>query len=78
MIPIAYMFIECKLGSEDSILEKIKTIPEITYAYKLDKSYDIVVKIESESIEKFTAAIAAIRKAPDILNTDTMIGFKSP
>jgi DNA-binding Lrp family transcriptional regulator len=78
MIPIAFMFIECKQSSEDSILEKIRTIPEISYAYRLDKSYDIVVKIESESVEKFTSAIAAIRKVADILNTDTMIGFKSP
>lgn len=78
MIPIAFMFIECGEGSEDSVLEKVRAIPEISYAYKLDKSYDIVVKIESGSVEKFTAAIAAIRRVGGIHNTDTMIGFKSP
>jgi nitrate reductase NapAB chaperone NapD len=70
------MFIQCKEGSEDQILEKIKFIPGVTYSYKVDKSYDIVVKIESETVDKFTDAIALIRKSPGILNTDTMIGFK--
>lgn len=76
MIPIGFMFIQCKEGSEDSLLEKIRPISGVTYAYKVDKSYDIVVKVESDSDDQFTSAIAAIRKAGDILNTDTMIGFK--
>jgi DNA-binding Lrp family transcriptional regulator len=77
MIPIGFMFIECRYGSSDAILQQIKGIPEVVYAFKLDKSYDIVVKIESDSYEKFTSAISRIRAAGDILNTDTMIGFKS-
>ena len=76
MIPIGFMFIQCKEGSEDSLLEKIRPISGVIYAYKVDKSYDIVVKVESDSDEQFTSAIAAIRKSGDILNTDTMIGFK--
>ncbi len=70
------MFLQCRDGSEDSILEKIRNIPGVVYAYKVDKSYDIVVKIESASDLKFTSAIGKIRAAGDILNTDTMIGFK--
>ena len=76
MIPVGFMFINCNAGSQDGILEKVKSIPEVKYAYKLDKSYDLVVKIESDSDEKFTSAISQIRKAGGILNTDTIIGFK--
>ena len=76
MIPVGFMFINCKPGSQDGIVEKIKSIPETAYAYKLDKSYDIVAKIESDSDVKFTSAISKIRTFPDILNTDTMVGFK--
>lgn len=43
----------------------------------VDKSYDIVVKIESDSDEKFTSAISQIRKSGGILNTDTIIGSKN-
>jgi nitrate reductase NapAB chaperone NapD len=76
MIPIGFMFIQCREGSEDDILDKIRSIFGVAYVYKLDKSYDIVVKIESSSDENFTSAISAIRKVNGILNTDTMIGFK--
>lgn len=57
MIPIGFMFIQCREGSEDGILDKIRSIFGVVYVYKLDKSYDLVVKIESNSDEKFTSAI---------------------
>jgi nitrate reductase NapAB chaperone NapD len=71
------MFIECAESVQDQLLEKIKTVPAVSYVYKLDKKYQLVVKIESDSIERFTSAIAEIRKAGGLANTDTMIGFKS-
>ena len=76
MIPIGFMFLQCAEGAEDSILPQIKSIIGVAYAYKLEGNYDIVVKIESQSVEEFTHAIAAIRKVPSILNTDTIVGFK--
>jgi len=76
MIPVGFMFLHCTQGSQDAILGQIMTVGGVAYAYKLEGSYDIVIKIESSSIEQFTDAIAAIRKVPNILNTDTIIGFK--
>jgi hypothetical protein len=76
MIPIGFMFLHSNENAEDAILGQIKSISGVVYAYKLEGSYDVVVKIESDTIEKFTKAIAAIRKVPHILNTDTIIGFK--
>jgi hypothetical protein len=76
MIPLGFMFLHCTAGAEDTILQQIKSISGVVYAYRLDGSYDIVVKIESNSIEDFTHAIAAIRKISNILNTDTIVGFK--
>ena len=70
------MFLQCTEGAEDAILGQIKSISGVAYAYKLEGSYDLVVKIESNTVEEFTHAIAAIRKVPSILNTDTIIGFK--
>lgn len=76
MIPVGFMFIQCTKGSEDKILEVMKSIPEVTYAYKVDKAYDIVIKLESDSLERFTSAITVVRSTPGLLNTDTMIGFR--
>jgi hypothetical protein len=70
------MFIQCAKGGEDKILDTVRSIPGVAYAYKVDKAYDIVIKVESDSLERFTSAIAAIRTAPGLLNTDTMIGFR--
>jgi nitrate reductase NapAB chaperone NapD len=76
MIPLAFMFLHCREDSEETILENVRSITGVAYAYKLDNLYDVVVKIESDSVEQFTLAIAAIRKVANILNTDTMVGFK--
>lgn len=77
MIPVGFMFIECVEGTQDELLRKIRETPAVSYVYKVDKTYDLVVKIESDSIEKFTAAISIIRGLGNLLNTDTIIGFKS-
>jgi hypothetical protein len=71
------MFLECVKGSHDDLLRKIAKISGVAYAYKVDKTYDIVIKIESDSVEKFTLAISQIRKLGNLLNTDTIVGFKS-
>jgi len=76
MIPIGFMFIQCKQGLQEEIVQKAKGVQSVAYAYKLDKAYDIVVKIESNSVQEFAAAISKIRIINGILNTDTMIGFK--
>ena len=70
------MFIECSEGVEDELVQKIREIPAVSYAYRLDKTYDVVAKIESDSVEKFTSAISQIRSLGSLLNTDTIIGFK--
>ena len=76
VIPIGFMLLQCTADAEDSILPQVKSVAGVAYAYKLEGTYDIIVKIESESIEQFTHAIGAIRKVPNILNTDTIVGFK--
>lgn len=76
MIPVGFMFIECVQGSQDGLLRQVKEISGVVYAYKVDKTYDLVIKIESDSIEKFTMAIGQIRKLGGLMNTDTMIGFE--
>ncbi|MEO9294750.1 MAG: Lrp/AsnC ligand binding domain-containing protein [Nitrososphaera sp.] len=76
MIPVGFMFVECMQSLQDALLRQVRGIPGVTYAYKVDKTYDLVIKIESDSIEKFTIAIRQIRKLDGLMNTDTMIGFK--
>jgi len=76
VLPIGFMFLQCRHGSEKDIIDSVKSISGVVYAYKLESLYDVVVKIESNSVEQFTTSISAIRRVPNILNTDTMVGFK--
>jgi DNA-binding Lrp family transcriptional regulator len=76
MIPVGFMFVECMQGLQDALLRQVRGVPGVVYAYKVDKTYDLVIKIESDSIEKFTVAIRQIRNLDGLMNTDTMIGFK--
>ena len=57
-------------------MQQIREIAGVSYAHKVDKTYDLVVKVESDSIEKFTFAIRQIRQIDGLMNTDTMIGFQ--
>ena len=76
MIPVGFVLLACMPEAEKAIIESVRSIPKVTYAYKVSGVYSIVIKVESESVEEFTLAIESIRKVPNILNTDTMIGFK--
>jgi DNA-binding Lrp family transcriptional regulator len=76
VIPLGFMLIQCREGSDESILEQIRVIPGVAYAYRIGGTYDIIAKIEAASGGKFPPVIAAVRKIPNILNTDTIICLK--
>jgi len=76
VIPVGFMLLQCRERSDESILQQIRSIPGVRYAHRLYGVYDIIVKIETELPDKFPPIIAAIRKIPNILNTDTIICLK--
>ncbi len=71
---IAYVMINCENGSESEVMERLGTIEgikEIEYTYG---SYDIVVKIESSSVEALREIISLkIRRLDKIRATTTLM-----
>ncbi|MGC9012310.1 Lrp/AsnC ligand binding domain-containing protein [Thermogladius sp. KZ2Tp1] len=70
----AIVLIQTEIGAESRVLDELYKIPEVTEAYIVYGTYDVVVKIESESLEKIREIVTnKIRKLPDIRTTITMI-----
>jgi DNA-binding Lrp family transcriptional regulator len=70
----AIVLIQTEIGAESRVLEELYKIPEVSEAYIVYGTYDVVVKIESDSLEKIREIVTnKVRKLPDIRTTITMI-----
>ncbi|MEM1879152.1 MAG: Lrp/AsnC ligand binding domain-containing protein [Desulfurococcaceae archaeon] len=70
----AIILIQTEIGTESKVLDELMKIPEVREAYIVYGTYDIVVKIESDTLEKIREIVTnRIRKLPDIRTTVTMI-----
>ncbi len=73
-MPSAYVLINCDLGSEDAVIREIsalKGVKEVKGAYGV---YDIVVKVEGNSMEELKDTITwKIRRMPKVRSTVTLI-----
>jgi len=73
----AYLMINCELGSENSIIEQLKSIPGIKEVRGVFGNYDILVKIQAASIASLRDIITfQIRKIPEIHCTTTIMCSK--
>ena len=71
---VAYMMITCETGCEISVLESIRELEGIKEIKGTIGSYDIILKIESESTEQLRDLICTrIRRIPQILATTTLL-----
>lgn len=70
----AIILIQTEIGAESKVLDELMKIPEVKEAYIVYGTYDIVVKIEADALEKIREIVTnRIRKLPDIRTTVTMI-----
>ncbi|MEM1731888.1 MAG: Lrp/AsnC ligand binding domain-containing protein [Desulfurococcaceae archaeon] len=70
----AIILVQTEIGSESKVLDELFKIPEVKEAYIVYGTYDLVLKIEAEALEKIREIVTnKIRKLPDIRTTVTMI-----
>jgi DNA-binding Lrp family transcriptional regulator len=70
----AYVLINIEIGFEVEILKELKKIPNITESYVVYGIYDIVAKVEAESMDKLKDIITyKLRRLEKIHSTLTMI-----
>lgn len=70
----AIILLQTEIGTEAKVLDELFKIPEVKEAYVVYGTYDIVLKIETDALEKVREIVTnKIRRFPDIRTTVTMI-----
>lgn len=73
-MPIAFVLINAEIGSEGEVLQSLKEIEGVREAYSVYGVYDIVAKIEADSMDKLKDIVTwRIRRVNKVRSTLTMI-----
>jgi DNA-binding Lrp family transcriptional regulator len=72
-MPTAFVLINAELGKEEGILKELRSIASVKEAHFVYGVYDIIAKVEAESMEKLKEIVTfKIRRLPDVRSTLTM------
>ena len=73
----AYVLINCEIGSEEKVIEELKTIAGVKEVHGTFGAYDVLAKVESEQVETLRETITwKIRKIDKIRSTLTLMGIE--
>jgi len=76
-VVIAYVLINCELGSEESIIQELKNLDGVIEVHGTFGAYDILAKIESPTVDVLRETITwKIRKIDQIRSTLTLMGIE--
>jgi len=74
MPPIAFVLVNTEIGSENDVLKALKKVSGVTEAYSVYGVYDIVAKIQAETMDKLKEMVTwHIRRLDKVRSTLTMI-----
>jgi len=74
IMPKALVLMNAELGHETMLVNELKKTPNVTEVYAVYGVYDVIVKVEAESMEKLRETIATkLRRISGIKSTLTMI-----
>lgn len=70
----AFVLINVEIGSEDEVLRSLKPISEVKEAHLVYGVYDIIARIETETMQELKDAVSRkIRRVDKVRSTLTMI-----
>jgi DNA-binding Lrp family transcriptional regulator len=73
-MPQAFVLVNAEVGSENEALKQLRTIEQVKEAYMVYGVYDIVAKVEAETMDKLKAIISSkVRRLNKVRSTLTMI-----
>ena len=77
-MPMAYLLINADLGAEEQLIKELKGIENVKEVYVVYGVYDIVAKIQADTMEKVKETITwKIRRLEKVRSTLTMIVVES-
>jgi DNA-binding Lrp family transcriptional regulator len=75
-MPIAYVLLNCSLGSEEKVIEELKQIESVKEVNGTFGTYDILAKLETSNIEELRKGLShQIRKIDKVTGTLTLMGI---
>jgi len=78
-MPMAFVLINTEMGSETEVLGALRKIVNVKEAYIVYGVYDIVTKVEGETMEKLKDVITwNIRRLNRVRSTLTMMATETP
>jgi len=73
-MPVAFVLINAEIGSEDEVVTELRKIGNVKESYVVYGVYDIVAKVEAESMDKLKEIVTwKIRRLDKVRSTLTMI-----
>lgn len=73
-MPTVYLLINCELGSEKETINEIMKLPDIKEVNHVIGGYDIIVKLQSDSMARLKETITwKVRRIGSVRSTLTMI-----
>jgi len=76
-MPKAFVFVNVATGSETEVLKRLRELPEVKEAYFVYGVYDIVVKVEADSMQRLNEVITRkVRGLDEIRSTLTTIAIE--
>ena len=73
-MPVAFVLINAEIGSEDEVVTELRKIANVKESYVVFGVYDIVAKVEAESMDKLKEIVTwKIRRLDRVRSTLTMI-----
>ena len=74
LVTIAYVLIKSDLGAEQKVIEQLEKLEQVVRIDRTFGDYDMVVKLESEHVEKIRETIARnIKKIDKVRGTLTLV-----
>ncbi len=71
---IAYVLINCDLGAEVDLIEKLRELEQVKDVFETIGTHDMMVKLEAENFEKIREIVSwNIQKLDKIRSTATLI-----
>lgn len=73
-MPAAFVLINAEIGTENELAQELKKIPNVKEAHTVYGVYDIVTKVEAETMDKLKELVTwKIRRLDRVRSTLTMI-----
>jgi DNA-binding Lrp family transcriptional regulator len=77
-MPMAFVFMNVDAGGEDSVLKELQSIQNVKEAYSVYGVYDIVARIEAETMDKLKEIVTwRVRRLEKVRSTLTTIVMES-